>query len=628
MQKVRLGNEVLRMGDRKVDLMGKMRIGAAQREELQLLWKFVQNVLFPLILLFFPLLKARQGVDLSDTGYSLGNYRFFGQVDGVWTFLTFLSNVTGHLFTRLPMGDTMFGMKIYTSLIVSGMGLLGYRFFKTKMPAWMAFLGEIAAISFCWCPTVILYNYLTYLLFLAGAILLFRGLAGNRRICLFLAGILLGVNALVRFPGNVLEAGLIVAVWYYGWLKEKPVKKIAEESGLCIAGYLVSFLAVLGTILAVYGPDTLGSMITGVMGISQNASDYTLGEMLLAILDAYFHGFQWMLYMILCILPGIPFFVIRQERFLGIRKVIYCICIPILFWALGRWGMYNFKYYQKEAALQWGAVFLLLAIMIMIWMLFTRMVDDEWRLIGCIALLVILITPRGSNNHIWPVLNNLFFIVPVVFWMIYRLVRWGRPFLDTTGKVPLFPVKAMAMGVMAAFFIQAFGIGCEYVFLDGEAGEKREYKVSANPVLEGMYTNEMNAETLDEISYFMTEHKEEYKKKELILYGNIPGLAYYLDKPPAVYTTWADLNSNPLTRLKEELQTLSTSLKGKEEELPLVILTPSLAAYLSGSEEAMAWWGVDVTACREDEKLEAIWEFMKENAYEQVFVNEAFAVYE
>lgn len=86
--------------------------------------------MFPLILLIFPLLKADQGIDLTDTGYSLGNYRFFGETGGVWTFLTYLSNVTGFWLTKLPMGHTMLGMKIYTSLAVSLLALLGYRFFK------------------------------------------------------------------------------------------------------------------------------------------------------------------------------------------------------------------------------------------------------------------------------------------------------------------------------------------------------------------------------------------------------------------------------------------------------------------------------------------------------------------
>ena len=609
------------------EMAGRVK-AIGESKEFHRVWKLVENIVFPLVLLLFPLLKVQEGIDLTDTGYSLGNYRFFGESGGIWEVLTFLSNVTGFLFTKLPMGKTMLGMKIYSSLIISLMGLLGYRFFKTKMPAALAFAGEVAAIGLCWCPPVILYNYVTYFLFLLGSILLFRGLAGGRQICLFLAGAALGANVMARFPGNVLEAGLILAAWYYGLLKRKTVKVLAKETGICLLGYLSSFLALLLAATFLYGSGTLGNMITGVLGMAGSASDYTLGEMLLAIVDAYFHGFQWMLYMLLCILPGIPFLIIGEGRFLRLRKIVYCLCIPVLFLVLYKWGMFNFKYFQKEAALQWGAVFLLVCLGVTVWMLFTRMLDDEWRLIGCICLVVLLVTPLGSNNHIWPVLNNLFFVAPVVFWMVFRFVRWGRTYLDATRKVPLFPVKAMAAGVLAAFFVQAVGIGFGYVFLDGETGEKREYKVAANPVLRGMYTSEMNAETLDEISYFITEHKAEYEHKKLILYGNIPGLSYYLDKPPAIDTAWADLGSHPLSRLQEELAGITQALSGGGQERPLVIITPMLAAYLSGNEEAMDWWGVDREGCAGDGKLAALREFMESNAYRQVFVNEAFAVYE
>ena len=609
------------------EMAGKVKV-FGESKEFHRVWKLVENIVFPLVLLLFPLLKVQEGIDLTDTGYSLGNYRFFGESGGIWEVLTFLSNVTGFLFTKLPMGKTMLGMKIYSSLIISLMGLLGYRFFKTKMPAALAFAGEVAAIGLCWCPPVILYNYVTYFLFLLGSILLFRGLAGGRRICLFLAGAALGANVMARFPGNVLEAGLILAAWYYGLLKRKTVKALAKETGICLLGYLSFFLALLLAATLLYGSGTLGNMITGVLGMAGSASDYTPGEMLLAIVDAYFHGFQWMLYMLLCILPGIPFLIIGEVRFLRLRKIVYCLCIPVLFLVLYKWGMFNFKYFQKEAALQWGAVFLLVCLGVTVWMLFTRMLDDEWRLIGCIALLIILITPLGSNNHIWPVLNNLFFIAPVAFWMIYRFARWGRTWLDTTRKVPLFPAKAMFSGMMIAFFVQALGVGCQYVFLDGETGEPRVYKVAANPVLHGMHTSEMNGETLEEISRFMTEHRAEYESKKLILYGNIPGLSYYLDKGPAIYTAWADLNTNSLERLEEELQELAGLYKENHKDRPLVILSPPLAAYLSGEEKTIAWWGVDVESCKKDEKLKAIEDYMEAGAYEQVFGNEAFVVYE
>lgn len=595
-------------------------------ERLQKYIGYAGEVLFPIILFLLPLLKINQGVDLTDTPYSLGNYRFFAQSEGVWVLSTFLSNVTGFLVTKLPMGGTMLGMKLYTGLFISAMGLLGYRFFKTKMPSWMAFLGEVAAIGFCWCPTGILYNYMTYFFFLLGAILLFRGLAGARPVCLVLAGICLGLNVAVRVP-NVLEVSMIVALWFYGAIKKKSFEEILKETSLCVAGFLAAQAVMFGVMSFLYGIGAYGEMVSGLFGMAGSASDYTLGEMLLSIWSAYFKGFKWMLYMILCILPGIPFFMIQKEKFPLLRRIVYCVCIVFLFYVLGRWGMYNFRYYQKESGLQWGVIFLIISLAVGVWMLITRMVDDEWKLIGCIALVMILVTPLGSNNYVWPALNNLFFVAPVTFWMIYRFVCFGREYLDRTEKVTLFPVKAMVSGVLIAFLIQSIGLGMGYVFKDGEDGQLRNMKVLNNTVLQGMYTTALNAETLDELSIFMTEHETEYAGKELVLYGDICGLSYYLDRAPAIFTSWPDLDTNSLERLQSDLDKVNGLISEKGQR-PLVIITPQIDAFYRQDEQAMEWWSTDKKTYTEDKKLSAIMAFMDGNNYIPVFANEAFVVYE
>ena len=590
-------------------------------ERLKPLYHFAEKILFPVILILFPLFKVNQGIDLTDTAYSLGNYAFFGENTVLWTLLTFLSNVLGFFFTKLPFGGTMLGMKVYSSLLISAMALLGYRFFRTKMPAVIAFLAELSAIGMCWCPSVILYNYMTYALLLTAVILLFRGLVRKHPGCLVAAGVVLGLNTLVRFPNNGLEVLLILTLWYYGYLKKKPLAEIAKETGLCIAGYAAGFVAVLAGMMLLYGTGTLGTMIEGVFGMAGSASDYTFGEMLGMITDAYLHGAGWMAYMVLCILPGIPFFAIQKERFPLLRKVVYCICIVFLFIVLGRWGMFNFKYYQKEAALQWGVVFLILSLGICVWMLFSRMQDCEWKLIAAMSLIVVLITPLGSNNYVWPALNNLFFVAPITFWTIYRFARWGRPYLDVTGKVPLFSVKAMTMAMVVAFLIQAVGIGCNYVFLDGEDGHKRDTTVEGSRILRGMKTNAANAGALEELNTFMLENNTEYRNKKVILYGNIPGLSYYLHKAPAVYTSWADLDTNSYERLAEDLNTLNQTMT--EEDRPLVIFSEEIMAQvLDLQENGMAGEGSVW-----EQKLKAILDFMTVNEYQMVFENEKYAVF-
>lgn len=593
-------------------------------------YQILIRVVFPVILVLFPLIKINRGIDLTDTSYSLGNYVWFGESMGetplLWTLLTFLSNVVGFLLTKLPFGGMMIGMKFYTSLLISAMALLGYRFFRTKMTPGIAFVAELAAIGMCWCPSVILYNYLTYALFLAAAILLFRGLAGNRQGCLLAAGVVLGCNTFVRFPNNGLEVLLILALWYYGILKKKSFAQIARETGICVAGFLLSFVLVLLVMMALYGTGTLQTMIEGVFGMAGSASDYTFAQMVAMIVDAYLHGAKWLAFMVLCILPGIPFFAIDKERLMMLRKILYCVCIAFLFFVLGRWGMYNFRYYQKEAALQWGAVFLILSIVVCIWMMASRMQDHEWKLIAAISLIMILITPLGSNNYIWPVLNHLFFIAPVTIWMVYRLARWGRPYLDVTGKVPLFSVKAMTAAMVLAFVIQAVGIGFGYVFWDGEDGSRLDTTVAENEILKGMKTNRENAETLSGLQAFLAEQGSRYDEKKVILYGNIPGIAYYMDLPPAVYTTWADLDSNSTDRLVQELKELTQTMT--KENRPLVIMSTDIMAEgilaaKGGTDETS---GSQMTAW--EQKYNAILTFMEENEYVLVFANEKYVVYE
>ncbi|MBQ9135794.1 MAG: hypothetical protein IJX66_06855, partial [Lachnospiraceae bacterium] len=162
----------------------------------------LQNYIFPLILLLYPLRHVWIGLDLRDTGYNYANLRYMGldNMDPMWLFSTYLTNVVGHFLTLLPGGHTLLGLNIYTAFVVSGMALLGYYFCVRKlgMPFSLAFLGEFAAISLCWAPTAVMYHYLTYGLFLVGAVLMYQGLVKEKPKLLVLAGVALGSNIFVR----------------------------------------------------------------------------------------------------------------------------------------------------------------------------------------------------------------------------------------------------------------------------------------------------------------------------------------------------------------------------------------------------------------------------------------------
>ena len=106
--------------------------------------RMLEAVLFPLLLTLYPLIGIRQGLDVSDTLYSLSNFQYFTTMDGTWMVATFLANVLGSLLMCLPFGGTLIGMYFYTSLLQSVTAVLVYRSLKKRMPAVLVFAGEMA----------------------------------------------------------------------------------------------------------------------------------------------------------------------------------------------------------------------------------------------------------------------------------------------------------------------------------------------------------------------------------------------------------------------------------------------------------------------------------------------------
>ena len=135
---------------------------------------WIENGLFPVLLILYPFVQINQGIDVSDTAYSLSNFAFFGEMKGTWMTATFLANVLGSLLMKLPFGDTLLGIYCYTTLLQSATAVLVYASMRRRIPAPVLFLGEIGALGLCWCPSTILYNYLTYLLLMGGMLLLYR----------------------------------------------------------------------------------------------------------------------------------------------------------------------------------------------------------------------------------------------------------------------------------------------------------------------------------------------------------------------------------------------------------------------------------------------------------------------
>lgn len=518
--------------------------------------KQLEMVVFPIILLLWPLIKVNQGIDVSDSTYSLGNYLFADKLSGVWVISTYVSNLIGAVLVRLPGGNTLRGINIYTGLILSAIALTCYYTLKNDFTAPVLFFGEFVAISFCWIPTGILYNYLTYYLFTVSAILIFKAIRNEDNKLYFLAGIVLGINVFVRIP-NIAEVAIILVVWAITIsfnLPERRNNALISSTVNCIIGYVIGVGIPLILIIANYGLEGITDMMTGLSDMSSSNSEYTLTAMILMTLRAYFRSAKWMLIIVAVTLAGtLMIATVKKNAVLkNIGRVSYVITIAVMirfFW--GR-GMFSFRYYEDYTSMfEWGMIALFLAWITTIVVLIKKNYNILLKTYAWIVLIMLVITPLGSNNYTCQNLNNMFLIMPFIIYVIGGWIHKGAHRIRLEGVFygTNFPWMSMLIILLVVIAVQTTLFHVNFIFRDGMDGTRRDIKITGDKVLNGMYTNANNAEEiLGLINYAQGTDIE-----SAIYWGDCPGLAFVLGIPPTISTTWPDLDSYSINRFDSDL---------------------------------------------------------------------------
>ena len=627
------------------------------------------------ILAFYPLRHISKGLDLWDTGYNYANFRYFGteHMDPMWFFSTYLANAAGNFLTKLPNGDSLMGMNLYTGLFVSGMALLGYFFCtrKLKMPKILVFVGEMTAISLCWCPTALLYNYLTYFLFLVSALFLYTGLTRDRKYCLAAAGVLLGTNVLVRFS-NLPEMGMIVAVWAYDfirWRQERKSGSRARGNGgepeqaegfwhrtvrhtlWCAAGYGAALLILLNYIHICFGLENYIEGIRRLFDMTEKAPDYKPLAMIMGIVGTYVENLYWVIRIGIITAGGAALFAAgdclerlgRRRRKeggpgfwpVGMRLFWILVSGAMLWWLYDR-GFCSLLFYSYDSMLRPGILFLMLTMLIGVIRIFSGSASGEEKLVSGMIILMILLTSLGSNNGVYPSLNNLFLAAPYTFWESWRFLRFAKDrrlkCRGASGRAGLllavFPVKAVLTAFLGLCLFQFAGFGAGFVFAEATGVREADAFVDNNEVLKNIRMSSQRAGWMKEISAYVTENGLE--GQQVILYGDIPALSFYLQMPSA-FNPWSDLDSYATEVMEKELDLLSGLIGEKGREKPVIIVENLYALYREEGAAALEAAGVTEEKRQEmteDRKWSALVEFMEKFGYGQTFRNEKFALYQ
>ena len=549
------------------------------------------DYLYIAIFILFPLWNVTKGLEFADTTCSLANYVYLDHLDSLWMYGYYLSNLLGGFFSILPFGNTMVGMNFYTSFLLSGTAVIAYVFLKNKIQREILFIGIMLALGLSWCPTVILYNYLTYFFFTLASVCLYVAIVRKQEKWYVIAGVLLGMNIFARFP-NVLEAALMLVVFYDAAFFSKGV---IRKTLLCVGGYLAGVAICLLAIALTGQIGEFVEMIGGLLFISKNSAGYSFADMLLSMVRGYTMSFPYLALLIAACVLGVAASYILNKKFAEnkmlhrIFYIGYSGCMVLLLFVLYRRGLWLFNYSAYESFFKLAAIFLMITIVCCVMVLISKKESHEEKILAAIVLVIVLISPFGSNNGIFPSMNNLYLAAPFTLHILYK----------KTSKLPT--VRISCAMFMAVLLVQALLFKMGFVARAGEPAWNLTTKVEGIERLEGIKTSEKNAESIMGLAEYLSSN--ELDGSPAILYGNIPGLYYIFDLKPAITNLWADLESNPSEVLKEDLENM--------EGCPVLIV---------GS-------GVNLENKATD-KEQMLYDYVTKNHYEVTYQNEGFVVYE
>ena len=606
-----------------------------------------------IVLFLYSFRKIHLGLDLWDTGYNLTNFEYMGlsSMDPMWLFSTYLSNAIGHLMSCLPYGHTLLGMNFYTSFVPALMAVSGYLFFTRviKTPYVIAFISEFAALSLCWAPTTGLYQYLTYFTITSSCMLLYRGLTENEALTVGISGAVCGLGIFVRFS-NLPHFALLLAIWMYGVFEfrdayvDRDKVKMPSRVDALVKTFVRGFWFVLGYVLAFFAFFTylgirygFADYIEGVkqlFEIPDSADGYGAMDMIKALIMSYIsHDMRfWISRMLIIAIGGgaiyyctvflakkygNPVTVKRAEdpvakRILMAGRILGAIASGCAVVFLINNNAVSDEYTNYSSIINLSSIMMFFTLVCGLFCIFLGQGKARDRLLATLAVYCLLMSAIGGNNGNYMTINNMFIWFPFLIYTIWNLLTFHK-------YSWLYGLKCVTTGIILFFLVQStlFGVNFSFTEAANGSGEPRGYSVFDNRTLSGIRMSYDKAYSLERLSEFAEEHS--FSEKELITFGYIPGMHFYLQMAPA-FNAWPDLRSYTTEKMAGKLSEVASGIEdsesgaevGKYYEKPVVIICVSENAANSDSEE----------------KWNMIYDFIEREDYKLVYSDDLFKVYE
>lgn len=572
------------------------------------------NSLVITLMLIYPLLFIWQGLDLTDTGYVLTNYQqIFNEPSSIESsFRIWLSDIIGGSWIYFFGNFGVIGYKFAAVLLVWATLYITYMTLRLYIKKGVLLFGLLLALMFI-NRTGYQFNYnsFTALFYVTGVYFIFEGLRCNKKHLIFVSAFILGLNIFIRLP-NILGFFLISSIFFYGFINKTQVSVQLRQTFYFLSGYLISVVFALFVMYMFGHFEIYVSLLKETFLMINDPLSHHSKEFLV---DVYMRHHQTMLSRI----GTITLALICLSAVLTISAKCKSMLIQygIIFAALFTLMFNYYAFFRDWINLLIMAVGIVYVILLL--NVFNKENQNEYRLISFFALLVLLLTPLGSNIAIRNSIYGMYFCIPLTYSYfssvkeIKKDIRLsGKSFYKFSLRISKEELKLIKVLVLILFLFFTNMSTYGFTYRDSDNRMKMLYDVR-NPLVKGVLTTKERAMVLQELTDVLPGY---VKAGDYLLAYEQVSLVYFLTKTkPYLYSAWPMLY-NP-SQFDRSLNRALT----ERPELPVIVRA-------KGNTEDPNW--PNDNGLRKSPSFAAVRtimnNFIKQKNYQKVWENSFFEI--
>lgn len=524
----------------------------------------------------YPLLFIWQGLDFTDMGFMLTNFQqiFNDPASIESSFRIWLTNIIGGIWVYF-FGDSLgvFGYRVAGVLLAWLTLLVVYVILKPYFTEKLLLLGLLLALIFTnRFGFGLNYNTLTGFFYVLAAYFLHKGVLSRKLSLIFFSGLVIGANIFVRLP-NISGLTFILVLLYNERLQRNGYRALKEKLGVFLLGFLA---AISISVIVMYFLGHLESYFLAFKGTFSMLGDEKSHHSGVKLNTIFLEHNRRVLIMLgITTLSIFVLGVIIKSVKKITKSRVEIIIIPLFIIGLILFYYEELQVWFKILVAVLGIIYLFLVLNLSGYSLnylnfkYKAIKENEFKVLSFIALLVLFLTPLGSNLGINNSLYGMYLGLPIAIGTFFSIKEFSFPWGGVTKK-ELHILRVFLVLVLIGVMLKA-----TYFFTYRETKYREEliYQVR-HEKLRGVYTTKERAHVVQELVDALSNYARE--DDYLLAYEQIP-MIYFLTKTrPYLYGSW------PMLYAPERFANMLKKAQSEKNELPVIVRA-------KGSTEHSLW---------------------------------------